>query len=64
VRSEGADAVVAVACRGLGEVQVRDEEGASELVGQRAVAAWELLDDGIARDQYTLGNVERNAPDR
>jgi hypothetical protein len=39
--------------RSLGEVEVRAEEGASELVGQRAIAARESSDDGVACDQST-----------
>jgi hypothetical protein len=56
--AEALASVVAVARGRLGEVEVRAEEGAAQLVGEWAVPAWELSDDGITCDEGALGDVE------
>ena len=44
--------------RGLGELEIAGKKRASQLVGERAVAAGQLSDEGIPCDKCALGNVK------
>jgi hypothetical protein len=50
--------IVAVAGGGFGEVEIRAEQSAPHLVAERAVAARELADECVSRDERAPGDVK------